>query len=114
MKRPICSACSYGTCAINYKRHGKTYFRSRCLACINRNKKKKVPIPRWASSGYKMKRICDVCGFQCKHGSQMRVHHMDANLNNSELLNLRSVCLNCTALIQAQSRGWKAGDLSPD
>ena len=114
MKRPICSACSYGTCAINYKRHGKTYFRSRCLACINRGRKKKVPTPRWLLSGYTKKRICDVCGYQSKHGSQIRVHHMDANLNNAELLNLRSVCLNCSALIQTQGGGWKSGDLTPD
>jgi len=39
---------------------------------------------------------------------------MDANLNNAELLNLRSVCLNCSALIQTQGGGWKLGDLTPD
>jgi hypothetical protein len=114
MKRPICSACNYNPCAINYKRNEKTYFRSRCLSCINRGRKKKPPTPRWLSKGYNKKRTCDVCSFQCKHGSQIKVHHIDGNLNNAELLNLRSVCLNCSAILQKQDSSWKPGDISPD
>ena len=114
MTRPICNACNYNPCAINYNRNGKTYFRSRCLSCINRNRKKKLPKPRWVENGYTKKRSCDLCGFLCKHGSQIRVHHIDGNLNNCELINLRSVCLNCSILIQKQDLTWKPGDLDPN
>ena len=114
MSRPICKTCGYNPCAINYKRKGKTYYRSRCMTCINRKRKIKLPTPRWRLEGYDKKRTCDMCGFQCKHGSQIRVHHIDGNLNNAKMLNLRSICLNCSALQQKQDSTWKPGDISPD
>jgi len=113
MKRPICGACKHNMCAINYKRNGKTYYRSRCMVCINRNRKIRLPEPRWRSKGYAKKGTCDLCGFRAKHGSQIMVYHMDGNLNNADLLNLRSVCLNCSAIVHRESN-WKLGDLTPD
>ena len=114
MKRPICKACNQFPAAINYKKDGITHFRSRCAICINKNKKIKPPTPRWLVNGYKKKTVCDVCGFRAKHGSQIQVFHVDGNLNNNNLINLRSVCLNCSAIIQKQDSTWKAGDLAPD
>ena len=113
MKRPICGACRHNLCAINYKRNGKTHYRSRCMACANSRRKIRQPDPRWRSKGYVKKKTCDLCGFRVKHGSQIMVYHMDGDLNNADLLNLRSICLNCSALVQRQS-AWKVGDLIPD
>ena len=113
MKRPICGVCKHNACAINYKRNGKLYYRSRCLSCINRNRKIKLPEPRWRSNGYVKKTTCDLCGFRAKHGSQILVYHMDGNLNSVGSLNLRSVCLNCSCIIQRET-AWKVGDLTPD
>lgn len=114
MQRPICQACEHHPAAINYKKEGKTHYRSRCAICINKNRKIKTPTPRWLLKGYKKKTSCDLCSFRAKHGSQIQVYHIDGNLNNNELINLRSVCLNCGVLIQRQDSTWKPGDLSPD
>lgn len=55
-----------------------------------------------------------MCNFRAKHGSQIQVYHIDGNLNNNNLINLRSVCLNCGAIIQRQDLTWKPGDLAQD
>lgn len=73
----------------------------------------RLPDPRWRLDGYAKKNTCDLCGFRARHGSQIMVYHMDGNLNNNEILNLRSVCLNCSAIVQRESK-WKPGDLEPD
>lgn len=114
MKRPICKACNQFPAAINYKKNGKTHYRSRCAICINKNRKVKPPTPRWRLKGYVKKSTCDICKFRAKHGSQIQVYHIDGNLNNTELINLRSVCLNCSAILQKQDSPWKPGDISPD
>jgi hypothetical protein len=113
MTRPICEACKQNHCAINYKRNDKTHYRSRCLSCINRNRRIRPPEPRWRLSGYVKKKTCDLCNFRAKHGSQIHVYHIDGNLNNNDLRNLRSICLNCSAVVQRETV-WKPGDLSPD
>ena len=114
MIRPICIACGYGVCAINYKKANGIHYRSRCAACIRSGKKKKYPVPRWLISGYEKKKICDLCGFKSRYPSQMLVYNMDGNLNNNNLLNLRSVCLNCSIHIQRQDPVWRPGDLKAD
>ena len=114
MQSPICQACNHHPAAINYKKNGTTHYRSRCTICINKNKKIKTPVPRWLLKGYKKKLHCDICNFKSKHASQIKVYHIDGNLNNNNLINLRSVCLNCSTLIQRQDSTWKPGDLSPD
>jgi hypothetical protein len=114
MNRPICKACNQFPAAVNYKKAGKTHYRSRCAVCINKFRKIKVPTPRWMLRGYKKRVVCDICKFRAKHGSQVQVFHIDGNLNNNELINLRSVCLNCSAIIQRQDSTWKPGDIAPD
>jgi len=42
------------------------------------------------------------------------VYHVNGDLNNSELRNLKTVCLNCAALITRQDLPWRRGDLEPD
>ena len=114
MKRPICPACSQRPCAINYYKEEQAHFRNRCGHCISRNKKIKPAVPRWQTSGYKKKATCDRCGFRAKYSAQLIVYHIDGNLHNSELKNLKTVCMNCTIEIQKADVLWRPGDLEPD
>jgi hypothetical protein len=112
--RPMCPACNQRPRAINCYRGGKIYYRSRCETCIKKNKKIKPPTPRWQISGYKKKPTCDRCGFKARHTSQLLVYHVDGNLNNSELRNLKTVCLNCVADLKRSDSTWRQGDLEVD
>jgi hypothetical protein len=112
--RPVCPACNQRPRAVNCYRDGKIYYRSRCETCIKKNRKIKAPVPRWQSSGYKKKPTCDRCGFKARHHSQLLVYHVDSNLNNCELRNLKTVCLNCVADLKRTDSTWKPGDLEPD
>jgi len=114
MKRPLCPACQQRFCAINYYKDDEPHYRSRCEFCIKRNRKIKVPDPRWKSAGYKKKPTCDRCGFKAKHPAQLLVYHIDGNLNNVTGYNLRTVCLNCVVEVQKQDLPWRPGDLEPD
>jgi len=112
--RPICKVCNKNFRAINYKRDGITHYRSICDEC-GRTKKKKKPIkPKWQKSGYKKKATCDICGFKSLYPTQMLVFHVDGNLENIELTNLRSICLNCVEVVKRKDIKWKRGDLEVD
>ena len=86
MKRPICTACNRQLVAINYIKENKTHYRTRC----------------------------DRFNFRAKSGAQILVYHMDGNLNNVDLTNLRNVCLNCTVEITRLDLPWRVGDLVED
>lgn len=112
--RPLCKACERRLAAVNCHRNGKIYYRSRCDSCIRKQRKIKPPVPRWRSLGYVKKKVCDCCGFISRHASQILVYHVNGNLNDCSLTNLRSVCLNCTEDILRNDLPWRPGDLSPD
>ena len=114
MIRHKCSACNQRLCAVNYIRYGVTHYRSRCDWCIKKGKKLKVPEPRWKSVGYRKKPMCDLCGFRAKFSAQLMVYHMDGNLHNNSLRNLKTVCQNCAVEIKKTDRTWQVGDLEPD
>ena len=114
MNRPFCQACNQRFCAINYYRNGIPYYRKRCETCIKKNKKIKPPAPRWQSNGYKKKATCDLCGFRSILQSQITVFHIDGNLDNIQLSNLRSICLNCVEVVKKKEVTWKRGDLEVD
>lgn len=115
MFRPICAACNQRQRAINYySSNGVPHFRSRCEICNRKNKKAKPPVPRWQLKGYKKKPTCDLCGFKSKYQSQILVYHVDGNLNNANLRNLKSVCLNCVVTLKFTDLSWRPGDLEED
>lgn len=114
MIRPLCKACGQRPCAVNCYRDDRVYYRSRCEHCIRRSKKIKPPEPRWRSKGYKKKTSCDRCGFRSQYSAQLVVYHIDGNLNNSDVKNLKTVCQNCAIAIPRSDVPWKAGDLEPD
>lgn len=112
--RPICKACNQRPRAINVHRGDKTYYLSRCTVCIAKGKRTKSPVPRWQASGYKKKLLCDQCGFKAKYASQTLVYHVDGSLHNSELRNLKTICLNCVEVVKKSDFPWRPGDLEPD
>jgi hypothetical protein len=112
--RPQCLACKQRLCAINCYRDDKIYYRSRCDYCIRKGRKIKTPDPKWKGSGYKKKPTCDRCGFRAKFAAQLSVYHVDGNLNNSNLQNLKTVCQNCVVEIAKTDLPWVVGDLQPD
>lgn len=112
--RPFCKVCNKNPRAPAYYRNGKRYFRSRCTICIANNKQLAKTKPKWESKGYKKKPTCDICGFRSQYTSQITIWHVDGNLNNCELINLRSVCLNCVEVVKRKQSAWKVGDLQVD
>ena len=114
MERPLCPACQQRLCAINYHKDGIAHYRSRCEYCIKKRRKIKVPEPRWKSGGYKKKPACDKCGFRAKYPAQLLVYHMDGNLNNNVVTNLKTICANCQYEVAQEGLGWRQGDLIPD
>lgn len=112
--RPICKHCNKNFCAVNYKRDGITHYRSICDECGSKKAKKKPQKPLWQKSGYKKKATCDICGFKSLYPTQMTVFHVDGNLENIELTNLRTICLNCVEVVKRKEIKWKRGDLEVD
>lgn len=111
MNRPLCQQCRQKHAGVNYKRNGKTYYRSKCDTCLRLAKKKKPPKPNWTLSGYKKKMVCDRCGFKARWGKQIVVYYADGDLKNTKQNNLKSICLNCTIEVEKQDIPW-ALDLS--
>lgn len=112
--RPICPVCNKNPRAPAYYRNNKRYYRSRCSSCISKDKKSTVPEPKWKSKGYKKKATCDLCGFRSSYSSQITVYHIDGNLNNCELFNLRSICLCCVEVVKRKNITWRPGEILPD
>jgi hypothetical protein len=114
MLRPICKFCGKNHRAVNYIRAGKTHYRSKCDECGRKNKKLKPRTPKWQSAGYKKKPTCDLCGFHSVLSSQITVFHIDGDLENVQLTNLRSICLNCVEVVKKKEVTWRRGDLEVD
>ena len=114
MTRPICKTCNKNSCAVNYNRNGVTHYRSICDECGRKKAKLKPRKPLWQKGRYKKKAKCDLCGFISTYPSQITVFHIDGNLANVELINLRSICLNCIEVVKRKEINWKRGDLSVD
>ena len=114
MERPICPACNQRPRAINCYRNDQVYYRSRCEYCIKKGRRVKTPEPKWKTVGYKKKPTCDRCGFKAKWAAQLLVYHVDGNMNNTGIRNLKTVCQNCVIDITKSDLPWRAGDLEAD
>lgn len=112
--RKICEICGKKPVAVNYKMHGKIYYRSKCDTCCRKKRGKPAPKPRWMLEGYKKKPHCEKCGFKAKLKEQLFVYHIDGNLNNTSTPNLKTVCANCQYEVAREGLGWRQGDLVPD
>ena len=114
MLRPLCKHCDQRPRAVAYHRYNRIYYRSMCSHCSRKNKKIIPPKPRWNTAGYKKKPTCDKCGFKARYSRQLLVHHVDGNLNNCELRNLKTICLNCTVEVAKNDSLSRVGDLEED
>jgi len=112
--RPQCPTCKQRSCAINCYRDDRVYYRSQCDYCIRRGRGIKPAKPQWELAGYKKKPTCDRCGFRAKFAAQLLVYHVDGNLHNTALRNLKTVCQNCVVEIAKTDQTWLPGDLEPD
>jgi hypothetical protein len=112
--RPMCKECNKNYCAVNYKRNEVTHYRSICDECGRKKNKLKPRKANWAKGGYKKKAACDLCGFKSLFTSQLTVFHIDGNLENIQLTNLRTVCLNCVEVVKRKDVNWKRGGLEID
>lgn len=109
--RPLCT-CGLRPKAVNYKKNGKTYYRSLCEVCLHNGVYHGVP--RWYRAGYRMQDFCDKCGFKSPHKEVFRVFHIDGNLDNCRRNNLKTVCANCRSILSKEGIRWKQGDLIAD
>ena len=109
--RPICKKCNKNYCAINYKKLGITHYRSLCDDCGRKRKKLPPYKPNYEKGNYKKKPTCDLCGFKSIYSTQITVFHIDGDLENIKLANLRSICLNCIEVVKKKQVTWKRGDL---
>lgn len=114
MLRPLCKVCGKNPRAPAYYRNSKRYYRSRCTFCISKDKKIKPPEPKWRLKGYHKKPTCDLCGFKSIYSSQITVYHIDGDLNNCDLINLRSICLCCVEVVKRRYFTWRPGTIEPD
>ena len=114
LTRPICESCNKNYRAVNYIRNGITHYRSVCDRCGRNKRKIKPNRPNWDKAGYQRKPTCDLCGFKSLYSSQITVFHIDGNLTNVALSNLRSICLNCIEVVKRKNVNWKRGDLKVD
>ena len=109
--RPLCK-CGLRPKAINYKKDNRIYYRKLCEVCLKHGLHHQVP--RWYRAGYKVKSICEKCGFKSQHKEVFNVLHIDGNLDNCSHANLKTVCANCQRVLHKEGIMWKQGDLIPD
>ena len=111
--RPLCKNCGFRPTAINYIKNNKTFYRSKCEVCLKHNGIQKEE-SRWYKYGYRQKNFCEKCGFKSLNAEQFNVFHIDGNLNNCRIPNLRTICANCQRIVQKEGYIWKQGHLTPD
>lgn len=109
--RPLCK-CGQRPAAINYKKDDRVYYRKLCERCLRNGQGHGIPI--WQQQGYVKKDLCEKCGFTSKHEEQFNVFHIDGDLKNCSVTNLKTICANCQRLMQKRGSKWKQGDLLPD
>lgn len=112
MSRPLC-ICKLRPAAVNYHKNGKIFYRKKCEICIRYGGVGKG-YPKWYQDGYRVKSLCDKCGFKSKYKEQFNVYHIDGNLNNTRSVNLKTICANCQRVLHIEGHQWRQGDLLPD
>ena len=77
--RSLCKNCGERPVAINYRKEGKVFYRSKCDHCAKGRHPGK---PLWYKAGYRKKMKCDHCGFVGQHQEQFSVYYADGNPKN--------------------------------
>jgi len=114
MTDKICPQCKLHPLALNYHRAGRAHYRSLCISCTHKNKKARQRAPNWFRAGYRKTERCDKCGFKFKFPDQSNVYYVDGNEDNTNWLNLKTICLNCQQEIKHATVKWRPGGILPD
>jgi hypothetical protein len=109
--RPLCKICGKKPCAVNYYKNKKVFYRKKCDSC---SRGTEAGVPKWQRLGYRKKLVCEKCGFKSNYQEQFEVFHVDGNLENCKINNLKTICANCQRLLQDLGVKWRQGDLTPD
>jgi hypothetical protein len=109
--RKLCTICKRKPVAINYVKEGRVFYRSKCDSCARGSKSLR---PKWQLTGYKKSNRCDKCGYTNRYSEVFDVYHIDGDLNNCRITNLKTVCANCQRILLILGLPWKQGDLTPD
>lgn len=109
--RKLCTTCKRKPVAINYIKEDRIFYRSKCDSCA---RGAKVLRPKWELIGYKKSNRCDKCGYTSRFSEIFDVYHIDGDLNNCRITNLKTVCANCQRILHLLGIPWKQGDLTPD
>lgn len=112
--RPLCQACSRNPAAINCHRGDRVYYRRLCSSCARRGRQLPRQTPLWESAGYRKNTVCDRCGFRARYSNQLVVFHVNGDLRDCDVRNLRTVCLNCVVEVSKSDLPWRRGDLEED
>lgn len=106
MPRPLCSRCGIRPCEFNYYYQGdrsRPHWRRCCALCRRSASRTQPSKPRWQQSGYQKRNQCDRCGLRSNIAQVFVVVHVDGQLNNCALSNLRTVCANCQIVMSVQN-----------
>ena len=79
-KRGVCEVCGVNPRAVNYKKNGKTFYRSKCNTCLKHNSR----------AAFR----CVMCGFVAKFEEQL----VPVSTKKAD----ESVCLNCDVVRNKQ------------
>lgn len=112
--RKLCPKCNQRPVAVNYIRDNITHYRSKCDACLRKEKSLGPILPGWVRAGYKKKSQCEKCGFKAKLPEQLGVFYVDGNLKNNNWLNLKTICLNCQQEVIKSRLNWAPAPLIAD
>ena len=80
----------------------------------SRQKKSVGGVTTLERSGYRKRKMCELCGFKAQDKIQLDVYFVDGNLRNVKESNLKTVCANCQRLGGVRKLGWRVGDLVAD
>lgn len=113
--RPTCPICNQRPVAVNRYLGERIYYRKMCDVCSRAGKKLKPAVPAWFRAGYRKKPTCEKCGYRAKYpDKQLTVYHVDGNLKNTNLINLKTVCLNCRVEVSQSRLPWRESPITPD
>lgn len=88
-ERRMCSKCGINPQAIDRRRGGRTYFRSKCASCGKKESKKGY------LKEYVRTKHCESCGIIPRIEGVLSLDHVDGDRHNNELKNYWTLCLTC-------------------
>ena len=102
LRTGICSLCGSVRIRLRDKKNKTASSRWRCET-VYKEKMQRYRAPHHA---YR-KEVCEHCGFEPVHISQLDVDHIDGNNQNNDPSNLQTLCANCHRLKTHLNKDWE-------